>query len=178
MKRKTALIIAAATAAIIILIICIAVFGRGCESDGIADTGTEAAPAASETETTAVPVTESESETEIVPEETLSDWDRATTIWNAGTELRFELRVKPGFEYELMPDEDNLGCAFTHDGKTVHILIQGMDYENTFETLVMFFKSLHPEKLSVGENTKTIIAVYDGSETEICSKITDMHCLT
>ena len=111
--------------------------------------------------------------------ETLSEWDSAQRIWVPDTELDFELRVRPDYEYESVPDEDNLGCTFrTDDGKEIHILVQGMDYENTFDQLIGYFKSTSPESLSAGKESQTVIVKHSSDETEICSKITDMLCLT
>ena len=108
-----------------------------------------------------------------------SDWNRATMKWVSGTLLNVELRVKSGFEYEMEPFEDNHGCKFrTSDGKEVSILVQGLDYEKSFDSLVAYFRSLNPEKLLVGKVSKTIISVYNSEETEICSKLSDMECLT
>ena len=108
-----------------------------------------------------------------------SERDGATAKWVSSTLLRFELRVKPGFKYEMEPFEDNHGCKFrSSDGKEISILVQGLDYEKSFDSLVAYFKSLDPEKLLVGKTSKTVIAVYNSEETEICSKLSDMECLT
>ena len=58
------------------------------------------------------------------------------------------------------------------------LLILGLDYEDTFDALIMFFKGKNPEKLSVGKSSQTIIVVYDAENVEICSKLDDNHCLT
>ena len=110
--------------------------------------------------------------------EPVSDWDAATVIWTSGTLLMFELRVKPGIGYTADPQGYD-GCLFkTDDGNTVSLLIQGLDYEDTFDALIMFFKGKNPEKLSVGKSSQTIIVVYDAENVEICSKLGDNHCLT
>ncbi|MBR0302649.1 MAG: hypothetical protein IJQ80_02255, partial [Clostridia bacterium] len=64
------------------------------------------------------------------------------------------------------------------DGGEIHVLIQGMDYENTFDQLISYFKSSGLMRLAVGKDTQNVIAVHSADETEICSKITDMLCLT
>ncbi|MBO4584957.1 MAG: hypothetical protein J5756_07855, partial [Clostridia bacterium] len=65
--------------------------------------------------------------------EPVSDWDAATVRWTAGTLLTFELRVKPGIGYTADPQGYD-GCLFkTDDGNTVSLLIQGLDYEASFD---------------------------------------------
>ena len=110
--------------------------------------------------------------------EPVSDWDAATVRWTAGTELKFELRVKPGIGYTADPQGYD-GCLFkTDDGNTVSLLIQGLDYEASFDDMLSYFKSKNPEKLSVGKSSQTIIVVYDAENVEICSKLDDLYCLT
>ena len=110
--------------------------------------------------------------------EPVSDWDAATVRWTAGTDLKFELRVRPGVGYTAEPQEHD-SCVFETDGgKTVDLIIQGLDYENTFDALISFFKGKNPEKLSVGKSSQTIIIVYDAENVEICSKLSDERCLT
>ena len=66
----------------------------------------------------------------------------------------------------------------TDDGNTVSLLIQGLDYEASFDDMLSYFKSKNPEKLSVGKSSQTIIVVYDAENVEICSKLDDLYCLT
>ena len=110
--------------------------------------------------------------------ETISEWDKATNIWKAETGVSLELRVKDGVNYELTPGEDLL-CTFRmEDGRVVTLHVQGLDYKNSFEAMVEFFNSKHPEKISVGKNSQLIIVEYDHDQTEIVAKINDMLCLT
>ncbi|MBQ7669377.1 MAG: hypothetical protein IJS45_01505 [Clostridia bacterium] len=141
-----------------IIIALLSVFFCACKNEEENDTGT---------------VTDSETEPDV------SDWDKATLIWVSNTDISFELRVKPGFEYDLKPNEDNSGCTFTEsDGKSVDLIVQGLDYEASFDQMILYLKSLDPEKLSAGKESKTIIAVYNAGETEIILKISDVRCLT
>ena len=113
------------------------------------------------------------------PVETENDWDKATQKWVPNTALEFELRVRPGHEYEIEQHENNQGCLFrTSDGKEVYILVQGLDYKESFDALIAYFKSNQPEKLTVGKTSKTVIVEYDRNQTEIVSKLGEKECLT
>ena len=108
-----------------------------------------------------------------------SEWDRATKKWIANTALSFELRVKSDENLAFESVDNDQGLVFgMSDGKTVTILIQGLDYENTFDAMVRYFSQKPHEKVSVGRDTKTIIAVYDSENVEIVSKLSDNECLT
>lgn len=122
-------------------------------------------------------VTDSAEESATEPD--MSEWDRATLIWISNTDIDFELRVRPGVEYTLVPDDDNAGCTFkTDDGSAIYLTVQGLDYENSFEQMILYFKSLGPEKLSVGKKSSAIITVFTATETEIVYKLSDVRCLT
>ena len=106
------------------------------------------------------------------------EWEKAEVRWISGTEPPVELRVRSGAAYSTAPGGYD-SCVFTTvDGKTVDVRIEGLDYENGFDALVGFMKSKAPEKLTVGKLSKTVIAVYNAEETEICAKLTDKRCLT
>lgn len=106
------------------------------------------------------------------------EWEKAEVRWISGTEPPVELRVRYGAAYSAAPGGYD-SCVFTtEDGKTVDVRIDGLDYENDFDALVGFMKSKAPEKLTVGKISKTVIAVYNAEETEICAKLTGVRCLT
>ena len=174
-KRMITIISAAVILTVIaVMTVCFNTCGRGNsgeESSTGVTSATEKPAETVETDGTDVP-----EETEATTA-TVSEWDGAILRWDPQTVLRFELRVKPGFVYELTPDDD-CGCTFETGDGTLYAVVQGMDYENTFEMLINYFKSCRPEKLSVGENTMTIIVVYDSDRAEICSKLSDTFCLT
>ena len=96
------------------------------------------------------------------------EWEKAEVRWISGTEPPVELRIRYGAAYSAAPGGYD-SCVFTTvDGKTVDVRIEGLDYENGFDALVGFMKSKAPEKLTVGKLSKTVIAVYNAEETEIC----------
>ena len=104
-------------------------------------------------------------------------WERSGIRWKPETALDFELRVKPGFEYELIKGDYDK-CDFkTADGVTVSLIIQGLDYAADFEKLIEYYKTSGAEKISVGKNSKTIVTVRSGG-AETVSKLTDNDCLT
>ena len=166
--KKFLLLIVALTI-VIFLVFCL--FSCGCSNE----------KAEEKPEETQI-VTEAE-ETQPRPD----DWDGATQIWVANTDLSFELRVRPGYEYSLEPFGDvenqvlyeNLGCVFTSpDGTEVSIHVQGLDYEKSFDSMIEFFKHSDTEKIYVGKESKTIIAVHVQNGTETLFKLGDFNCLT
>ena len=158
MKNKLIL-----TTVITALIFCLFACGRDSGKENAAERTTEA----------------EQIETGSIETVHTDEWESATQIWVAGTELGFELRVKPYIEYEMIPDEDNIGCTFkADDGKEVHILIQGLDYENTFDQLISYFNTIFPESLSVGKESQNVIVKHSADKTELVSKLDGMTCLT
>ena len=112
---------------------------------------------------------------EPTPEE---NWAAATEKWVAGTELLFELRVKPNVNYTL-EEKSYASCEITtEDGAKVLVHIQGLAYGKDFENMLKYFRSQYPEKLSYGKTSQNIIVVYNSASVEICSKINDVTCLT
>ena len=109
---------------------------------------------------------------------TKAEWDKSELRWVPGTALDFELRVRPGFEYELVQGNYDR-CDFKAVGGTVvSLVIQGLDYGADFENLIRFYKTSGAEKVSIGKNTQTVIAVWNSSSTETVSKLTGIYCLT
>lgn len=155
MKKKTVItrIIAMLAAAALLLCCC------ACQQEG---------------ENSAEPSSSASSESSPA----LTEWDVSTVRWTAGTDLKFEVRVRDGVGYWTDP-QDHDCCIFKLGyGKTVSLQIQGLDYENSFDEMISYFRSLNPAKLSVGKTWQTIIAVRNAENVEICSKLTDERCLT
>ncbi len=153
--------------AIIAAVLLIITVFCGCQKD--------VAPASDNTATTAPSSAQLPT---AAPATELSDWDRATLIWVPTTVLDFELRVKPGINYEMTPGDDHDYSFLSDDGNTVNLHIQSLDYEKYFENLLAFYRSKHPEKLLVNYSTQAVIVVYDSTCTEICTKLNYEHCLT
>lgn len=103
----------------------------------------------------------------------------ATAWWKANTDISFELCVKSGENLTFESVDGDQGLILTmSDGKSVYILVEGLDYNDQFDAMIQYFLHKSHEKLSVGKNTKTIIMVYDSKNVEIVSKLSDMRCLT
>ena len=176
-KTIAALMLAAA-------VVCLCACGSEVEQstvESVATTAATTATTATTTTATTIATTTATTATTAEPEppEPISEWDSATIRWRANTALSFELRVKAGFEYDLSPDSNNQGCTFTlPDGKTIYIVVQGFNYEASFESLVAYFDGKDPERLSVGKESMTIVTEYDSYNTEIVSKLSDIECLT
>ena len=176
-KTIAALMLAAA-------VVCLCACGSEVEQstvESVATTAATTATTATTTTATTIATTTATTATTAEPEppEPISEWDSATIRWRANTALSFELRVKAGFEYDLSPDSNNQGCTFTSpDGKTIYIVVQGFNYEASFESLVAYFDGKDPERLSVGKESMTIVTEYDSYNTEIVSKLSDIECLT
>ena len=120
---------------------------------------------------------EPESTEATATEEPVSDWDAAAVVWKAGTDLDFELRVRPGVGYTAS-ERDFDCCDFDVGGKTVSVKVEGMDYVNTFDQLVAYFESLDLANLLVSKTTQTVIADHGADGAEIVTKLDGMHCLT
>ena len=101
--------------------------------------------------------------------ESVSDWDAAAVVWKAGTDLDFELRVRPGVDYKAS-EQNYYSCDFDVGGRTV--------YGNTFDQLVAYFESLDLANLLVSRTTQTVIADHGADGAEIVTKLDGMHCLT
>ena len=123
-----------------------------------------------------------ETDTETETEAPASDPDKAAAIWTStmsGSGMTFELRVKPGVDYTIIEHEEYYLCTLAaKDGKTVTIYLTGLYYETKFEEMIGFLKQNDPEILSVGKESKTIIAVYDPTKTEAVFKLSDTDCIT
>ena len=107
------------------------------------------------------------------------EWDRALIRWKPETLLDLELRVKPGYEYDLVTDEYH-GCTFTSADQTeVYLDIQGLDYGNGgYEALIDYFKKSEFNILYVGKTSKFLIMVWDQNKTETVSQLDGITCLT
>ena len=131
-----------------------------------------------DTETQATTTTSKIEETEKITE-TADEWESATLIWAPGTLLQFELRVKPGYAYELSPQKEDHSCTFTSpDGKSIKLLVEGLNYSESFEAMINYFTHKNTEKVLVGKKTSNIITTWNSSETEAVLKLSDTECLT
>ena len=115
-----------------LLLCCISCGGRGNE--------TQSEPESTEATATGEPV---------------SDWDAAAVVWKAGTDLDFELRVRPGVGYTAS-ERDFDRCDFDVGGKTVSVKVEGMDYVNTFDQLVAYFEARR-DALPYGEGARRLL---------------------
>ncbi len=119
--------------------------------------------------------------TEQTTETLQSEPDKETAIWSStmsGSGMTFELRVNPGVNYKL-EQQENYNCTLVaEDGKTVKIDLSGLIYETDLERLILFFKQKNPEKVLLGKESETIIAVYGPTETEAVFKLSGKDCLT